>query len=61
MIRISHDTLSFRLQTYHLKHTLMSAFKLLICSVCIGPLITMPVTWPAPPPVEGTVLGMVQV
>lgn len=40
--------------------TFMSAFKLLICSVCIGPLITMPVTWPVLAPVEGMVLGMVQ-
>lgn len=38
--------------------TFMSAFKLLICSVCIGPLITMPVTWPVLAPVEGPVLGM---
>lgn len=40
--------------------TLMSAFRLLICSVCTGPLITMPVTWPVLAPVEGTVLGMAQ-
>lgn len=36
----------------------MSAFKLLICSVCIGPPITMPVTWLVLVPVEGMVLGM---
>lgn len=27
-------------------------FKLLICSVCMGALITMPVTWPVLVPVE---------